>query len=120
MDATTVGRGCLDRISGYAHGDINPRNILSDDEDRFKLIDFDHAHKIGNDLNVGHEPYVRFHRRRGTTGGGMYGIAGPVTEQFALGSIFWYITRGAELYADLEGPEQVDRLMDCKFPATDP
>ena len=107
---------CLEAL-GYAHGDINPRNILLDDDDQLKLIDFDHARKIGDDLEVGYEPYVRFHT--GRTSGGMYGIAGPVTEQFALGSVFWYITRGTELYADLEGSEQVNRLMDCQIPAID-
>jgi serine/threonine protein kinase len=76
---------CLESV-GYAHGDINPRNVLLDDEDQLKLVDFDHARKIGEDLEVGYEPYVRFHRR-GTTCGGTYGIAGPVTEQFALGSV---------------------------------
>jgi len=106
---------CIESI-GYTHGDIN---ILIDDEDQLKLLDFDHARKIGDDLEVGYEPYVRVHRHE-TGSGGMYGIAGPVTEQFALGSVFWYITRGTELYADLEGSEQVDRLMDGKFPFTDP
>ncbi|KAL9038367.1 MAG: hypothetical protein Q9214_005305 [Letrouitia sp. 1 TL-2023] len=109
---------CIESL-GYAHGDINPQNILLDDDDQLKLVDFDHARKIGDDVEVGYEPYVRFHRH-GTANGAIYGIAGPITEQFALGSIFWYITRGAELYADLEGPEQVNRLMDGKFPATDP
>ncbi|POR37362.1 Uncharacterized protein TPAR_02440 [Tolypocladium paradoxum] len=52
--------------------------------------------------------------------GGVYGDAGPVTEQFALGSVFWYMTRGSELYSELEGPDQVDRLLDGIFPATDP
>lgn len=108
---------CIESF-GYAHGDLNPRNILIDDEDNLKLVDFDHALKIGDDLDVGYEPYVRFHNERTT--GGNYGIAGPITEQFALGSIFWYITRGIQLYADLQGPEQVNLLMNSIFPVTDP
>lgn len=108
---------CIESI-GYAHGDINPRNILLDDEDQLKLVDFDHARKIGEDIEVGYEPYVRF-RNATKDSGGSYGVAGPITEQFALGSIFWYITRGAELYADIEGPERLTRLMRLKFPATD-
>ncbi|KAI8710649.1 Protein kinase domain-containing protein [Fusarium sp. LHS14.1] len=106
---------CLEAI-GYAHGDISPQNILFDTDDQLKLIDFDHSPKIGDDLDVGCEPYVR---QRRESLGGLYGIAGPVTEQFALGSVFWYMTRGSELYSDLEGPDQVDRLIDGKLPATD-
>jgi serine/threonine protein kinase len=69
------------------YGDINPRNILLDDEDQLKLVDFDHARKISDDLKVRYELYVRFHRR-GTANGGIYGIVGPIIEQFTLGSIF--------------------------------
>ncbi|KJZ70618.1 hypothetical protein HIM_10006 [Hirsutella minnesotensis 3608] len=107
---------CLEAL-GYAHGDINPQNILLDDYDQIKLIDFDHSLRVGDMLDIGYEPYVRQHRE---LSGGIYGIAGPVTEQFALGSVFWYMTRGSELYSDLEGPDQVDRLLDGNFPTTDP
>ncbi|BDD61355.1 hypothetical protein MAP00_006402 [Monascus purpureus] len=49
-------------------------------------------------------------------GGGTRGIAGPETEQFVLGSIIRYITRGYELYHDLDGPARVNRLCDSHFP----
>lgn len=104
---------------GYAHGDMCPRNILFDDKDQLKLVDFDHALKIGENLDLDYEPYVRCWRG-GQVGGGQYGTADAITEQFALGSIFWYMSRGTELYHDLEGPEQVNRLIDGIFPATDP
>jgi serine/threonine protein kinase len=107
---------CLESL-GYAHGDINPRNVLVDDDDHLKLIDFDHACKIGDDLDVGYAPYVRS-QRLGEPGGN-YGVAGPVTEQFALGSVFWFITRRTELYADLEGPDKVDCLIDRQSPVTE-
>ncbi|KAM3537074.1 hypothetical protein ARSEF1564_010001 [Beauveria bassiana] len=107
---------CLETL-GYSHGDINPQNILIGEDDQLKLIDFDHSTKVGDELDVGYEPYVRQHRK---LIGGVYGVAGPVTEQFALGSVFWYMTRGSELYSELEGPDQVDRLLDGIFPATDP
>lgn len=116
MQQLSEAAACLES-HGHVHGDINPRNILFN-KDQLKLVDFDHSLKIGDDLNVGYEPYVRS-RKRGQIGGD-YGIAGPSTEQFALGSIFWFMTRGTELYHELEGPEQVNRLMDCQFPATDP
>lgn len=107
---------CLEH-SGLAHGDINPQNILFNDADEVKLIDFDHSLKIGDSLDVGYEPYVRQHRK---LTGGLYGVAGPVTEQFALGSVFWYMSRGSQLYSELEGPDQVDRLLDGILPYTDP
>ncbi|OAQ98221.1 hypothetical protein LLEC1_07853 [Akanthomyces lecanii] len=107
---------CLEDL-GYCHGDINPQNILIDDNDHVKLIDFDHSTKAGDSLDVGYEPYVRQYRE---PTGGLFGVAGPITEQFALGSVFWYMTRGSQLYSDLEGPDQVDRLLDGIFPATDP
>jgi hypothetical protein len=52
------------------------------------LLTFDHACKISDNLEVGYESYIRFHRR-GTANGGMYRIAGLITKQFALGSIFF-------------------------------
>ena len=101
---------------GYAHCDIQPANIVCDDEDRLKLIDFDHASRIGEPLDVGYEPYVT-QAWDYDPNAGSFGIAGPSTEQFALGSIFWYFTRGEELYKELEGPELVNRLMNSQFPA---
>ncbi|EGD88177.2 serine/threonine protein kinase [Trichophyton rubrum D6] len=41
---------------GYAHGDINPRNILFDDQENVRLVDFDHALKVGEKVEVGEEP----------------------------------------------------------------
>lgn len=102
---------------GCWHGDINPLNILLDEHDHIKLIDFDHSLKVGEGLDVGYEPYVR---QSGQRRAGLFGAAGPGTEQFALGSVFWYLSRGSELYCELEGPDQVGRLMDAIFPATDP
>lgn len=107
---------CVESL-GYAHGDINPRNILLDDKDQVKLTDFDHSLKIGDDLDVGDTPYVK--AQKVGSKGGTFGVAGPATEQFALGSVFWYITRGTEVFAELEGSEQVNRLIDGQFPLTD-
>ncbi|KLJ05390.1 hypothetical protein EMPG_11137 [Blastomyces silverae] len=109
---------CLESV-GYAHGDLNPRNILLDNQDQLKLIDLDFALKIGDGLEVGMEPYVHAYKVGQLIGGGTYGIAGPVTEQFALGSIFWYMSRGTELYAELDGVDQVDRLIEGEFPVLD-
>lgn len=106
---------CIENL-GYAHGDINPQNVLVDDNDGLKLIDFDHALPIGDPVDVGYEPYVRQYRVGTKDKGGTFGVAGPTTEQYALGSLFWYMSRGTELYSELEGPDQVERLMDDIFP----
>jgi len=103
---------------GYAHGDLNPSNILFDDKDQLRLVDFDHAVKLGNDLNVGYAPYVR--PKKPGQKGGIYGIAGPITEQLALGSIFWFMTRGIELFHNLQQQEQESRLKENQFPVTEP
>jgi serine/threonine protein kinase len=105
---------------GLAHGDIKPLNILVDDQDRLKLVDLDHTLLIGSDLEVGDEPYVRVHKPTEEGGGGVYGKAGPETEQFALGSIFWYMTRREELYAELDGFDRVNRLRRRQFPDLQP
>lgn len=101
---------------GLAHGDIKPQNVLVDDREQLTLVDLDHTLPIGSDLNVGEEPYVRAHTLAENDGGGVYGRAGPDTEQFALGSMFWYITRGKELYAELDGFDRVNRLVRRHFP----
>lgn len=45
-------------LQGFARRDINPRNIMFDNNNQLKLIDFDHAIKIGDNLDVGEESYV--------------------------------------------------------------
>ena len=61
-------------------------------------------------------PTFRQYRAGAKDKGGAFGVAGPTTEQYALGSLFWYMFRGTELYSELEGPDQVERLMDDIFP----
>src|ERR1700694_1395631 len=56
MQQLSDAAACLESLD-YVHGDINPRNILFDENDQLKLVDFDHSIKIGEDLNVGYEPY---------------------------------------------------------------
>ncbi|PNY29019.1 Uncharacterized protein TCAP_01057 [Tolypocladium capitatum] len=90
---------------------------MLDAHDQVKLIDFDHSPKVGDVLDNGYEPYVRQHR---DLLGGVFGNAGPVTEQFALGSIFWRITRCSKLYSEPDGYNQVERLLNGIFPTTDP
>lgn len=48
---------------------------------------------------------------------GSFGINGPRTEQFAIGSLLYTMIRGHEPYAELEpGPHVVDLFQDMKFP----
>jgi serine/threonine protein kinase len=101
MQQLSQAAACLES-HGYVHGDINPRNIIFSN-DQLKLVNFDHSLKIGENLDVGYEPYVRS-RKKGQIGGD-YSVARPITEQFALGLVFWFMIRGTELYYELEGSE---------------
>ena len=71
-----------------AVGDINPRNTLFDSTTKIKLklVDFDHALKFGDELDVDYAPYVR--ALKVGEKGGTHGIGSPATEQLALGSVF--------------------------------
>lgn len=102
---------------GWSHGDISPANILVDDDDDITLIDFDEACEIGEPLSGGCEPYIR--QIRGPDGSCGHGIAGPASEQFALGSVFWYMLRGSELYSELNDEDVTSRLRDQILPTTD-
>ena len=107
---------------GYVHGDIRPPNLLLDGTDHLKVVDFDNAAKIGSDYDGCHPPYARVlgdEPAQGDRGG--FGYHGPRTEQFAIGSVFYYISRGYEPYEDEwfgkdHGPMVVDLLQEKKFP----
>ncbi|KAH8663712.1 kinase-like domain-containing protein [Tricladium varicosporioides] len=109
---------------GYAHGDIRPPNLLLDREDHLKLTDFDNTATIGTTLEVGIPPYARVLGDEGGEQRGSFGYLGPRTEQFAIGSIFYYMIRGYEPYdnewlGERHGPIIVDRLQKMIFPKTD-
>jgi len=78
---------------GLAHGDLRPENIVINGN-RVKIIDFDRSVQVGSPLEIGTEPFAR------QLDDGSYGLAGPVTEQFAVGSILYCLTRGFNPYED--------------------
>lgn len=87
---------------GFVHGDLRPANMLLDEQDHLKLIDFDSVARIGDHSLGSASPWARL---RPESRVGSYGLYGPETEQFAIGSVVYYMARGFEPYG---GPEQSD------------
>ncbi|CRG88600.1 hypothetical protein PISL3812_05631 [Talaromyces islandicus] len=110
---------------GLAHGDIRPENILLD-RDRLKLSDFDCTAKFGSRHEACMGPYGRFLNETEPEEGrqGTAGHLGARTEQFALGSVYYYINYGFEVYGDRyltedpydHGPKTMELLMNMVFP----
>ena len=106
---------------GYVHGDLRPPNLLLDSEDHLKVVDFDNASKTGSVFDGCQPPYARVLGDEAAEDRGTFGYHGPRTEQFAIGSVFYYMTRGYEPYDDEwlgedHGPMVVDLLQAKKFP----
>ncbi|TAQ88594.1 hypothetical protein B7494_g3112 [Chlorociboria aeruginascens] len=102
---------------GLIHGDLRPTNILIDAEDHFKLVDFDCVERIGTRSYGGAPPWARLRPEDGI-GEGSFGFYGPKTEQFAIGSLVYFMTRGFEPYEDLDDPETdvIDLFKENIFP----
>jgi serine/threonine protein kinase len=108
---------CFEAL-GYAHGDLNPWNALVDADENLRVISLGQAVRVGAGLNAGYDPYIQTTRDFGR--GGLFGVAGPKTEQFALGSIYWYMTRGREVYFKLSAAHGARLLRNGVFPPTKP
>ena len=109
---------------GYVYGDIRPPNLLLDSEGHLKLTDFDNTAAVGTAVEVGIVPYARVLGGEGGEQRESFGYLGPRTEQFVIGSIFYYMTRGYESYnnewfGERHGPVIVDLLQKMMFPNTD-
>jgi len=107
---------------GLAHGDIRPPNIMLHTEGLLKLIDFDNAENVGARLDYGHVPYARLLGEEDEGRRGTFGRIGHKSEQFAIGSVLYFMSRGFEPYEDTleraDGPLVVDLLQAKQFPIT--
>jgi serine/threonine protein kinase len=83
-----------------AHGDLKPNNVLVDKQDRVKIADFDCTNFIGLEFEACIPPYGRLLGGEARSKKGTAGKLGACTEQFALGSLFYYINYGIEVYND--------------------
>ncbi|CAI7567365.1 unnamed protein product [Penicillium viridicatum] len=111
-----------------AHGDLRPENVLLD-RNRLKLSDFDCTAKIGTNYEACMTPYGRILNKNESDQGecGTFGFLSPRTEQFALGSLYYLMNYGLEVYGDCcltedpydHGPKVVDLLQNMEFPKLD-
>jgi atypical protein kinase C zeta type len=67
---------------------------LLDRRDHLKLVDFDFVEKIGTESRRSPPPWARLLGQEASSQKGTWGINGPQTEQFAIGSIIYIMTRG--------------------------
>lgn len=99
------------------HGDLRPENLVLDGGDHLKLVDFDCVEKIGTKSCGRPPPWARLLGQEAGHQKGTWGINGPQTEQFAIGSILYTMTRGHEPYEGQErGSNIIRRLQNMDFP----
>ena len=124
MNDLTQGVAFLESLN-LAHGDLRPENVLLD-QDRLKLSDFDCTAEIGSIYEACIPPYGRLLGPEAESGKGTAGYLGARTELFALGSLFYLINYGFEVYDDQRlgddptgkdhGPTVLDLLQKMVFP----
>ncbi|KAI9808738.1 MAG: hypothetical protein M1825_003890 [Sarcosagium campestre] len=97
------------------------QNVVLDSDDHLKLIDFDNTTETGSHFDGCPPPYARVLGDEAAADRGRFGYHGPHTEQFAIGSIYYYMSRGYEPYDDEwfgkhHGRMVVQLLQERKFP----
>ena len=106
---------------GLLHGDIRPPNLPLDGEYHLKLADFDCVAEIGTSADGSAPPWARVLGPEARSEDGTFGVYGARMEQFAIGSVLYYMTRGYEPYEDEDfgqgkGPIVVGRQRCMVFP----
>ncbi|KAF2245222.1 hypothetical protein BU26DRAFT_386601, partial [Trematosphaeria pertusa] len=101
-----------------SHCDLRPENLLTDKNGNLRINDLGSMISTGKRLPVGTEPYARRLSKEDGKGHGSYGWAGASTETFAIGSIFYSLTRGFYPYADqnLDRQSLEKKLQNKEFP----
>ena len=94
---------------GYVHGDIRPPNLLLDSQEHLKLADFDCVAPIGAPAETTTTPWIQLLGPEAGEHRGTFRLCGAQTEQFAIGSILYCLTRGYE-------PYEMDELEDITEP----
>jgi hypothetical protein len=128
MNDVTQAIAFLESLN-LAHGDLRPENILLDGN-RIKVTDFDNTAAFGTPFLVCQAPWGRVLRENEPEYDVFVcaaGLLGCRTEQFALGSIYYYINYGMEVYGDKSltddpherGPALMDLLRAMQFPVLD-
>lgn len=97
---------------GLVHGDLRPANILVTADDDIRLADFDASVPIGEELVVASEPFCKMNANS------EFSDAGPISEQFALGSCIYTIRYGHIPLHEVDPPERVIKLKNNEFPST--
>ncbi|KAM5435160.1 hypothetical protein MferCBS31731_006457 [Microsporum ferrugineum] len=101
---------------GYCHNDLNTMNCLLDKRLDLKLADFGRATTIGQYLEYTFAPWAL----KLTAGplSGTYGLCSARTEQFAVGSLLYFMVYGHKPYEDIniDGPELEHRFKAMNFP----
>ncbi|KAG6070707.1 hypothetical protein E4U15_007852 [Claviceps sp. LM218 group G6] len=98
---------------GFVHGDLRPANILLTANENVRLADFDTSVKIGEQLEAATEPFVQLGEDFENP------QAGPISEQFALGSCIYTIRFGHIPLDGLDPPERVQKLIKNELPSTE-
>ena len=104
---------------GYVHGDIRPPNLLLDSQEHLKLADFDCVAPIGAPSKGAGPPWARVLGAEAGSEEGTFGAYGSRTEQFAIGSVLYCLTRGHEPFEmeDFDDiTEPVNLLQRTEFP----